>query len=376
MNGKNIDPLVDSVIKLLRLGRKRRREIRSELEDHIAMQRQDLLDAGFTPDEATARILDEFGDAAELAHRFGLIGQRRRWIMRSAFAASIVAVFALAASFLSPVQTGNPFSPMWGGAAQTGPAARAGSGAPAVPVVGASIDDADTAAARALEATAPDVSMEATPLVEALDYVRELTGVNMIVWWDRLEGAGVARDRTITLKLTKLRAGAVLRMILELAGEADAALGYEIRDGIVQVSTMEHLARAVEVRLYSCTDLLRHPPSDWVVAELTRALGARGTAPGLRAGRELKFGEAEAEPDAVVDGVLDGVVRRRRLELVEVVQSTVAPDSWRDNGGAAGSVSVFDDVLVVVQTRKNHEAVAELLRHLAEARQKGTHAAQ
>ena len=53
--------------RLLRLSDEQREAIRHELEDHMAERLAELLERGYTRDEAVATALDEFGDAAALA---------------------------------------------------------------------------------------------------------------------------------------------------------------------------------------------------------------------------------------------------------------------------------------------------------------------
>ncbi len=57
----------------------------------------------------------------------------------------------------------------------------------------------------------------------------------------------------------------------------------------------------------------------------------------------------------------------RADSLMKLVEATVAPASWREAGGAAGSIHELDGLLVVTQTLETQKAVADLLRQLSEA---------
>ncbi|HEY4259172.1 MAG TPA: hypothetical protein VGM98_03385 [Schlesneria sp.] len=52
-------------------------------------------------------------------------------------------------------------------------------------------------------------------------------------------------------------------------------------------------------------------------------------------------------------------------QLIELIVNTIAPDSWRQNGGE-GSISFYpyNPALVIRQTSETHEQVGELLRAL------------
>jgi hypothetical protein len=47
-----------------------------------------------------------------------------------------------------------------------------------------------------------------------------------------------------------------------------------------------------------------------------------------------------------------------------MISMTVAPESWRDNGGTIGSCSQYNGLLVVTQTPANHKAIEALLSEL------------
>jgi hypothetical protein len=50
--------------------------------------------------------------------------------------------------------------------------------------------------------------------------------------------------------------------------------------------------------------------------------------------------------------------------IIQVIEGTVLPDSWRDNGGAVGSVQELAGQLVVVQTMEGHRLLSDFLRRL------------
>jgi len=52
-------------------------------------------------------------------------------------------------------------------------------------------------------------------------------------------------------------------------------------------------------------------------------------------------------------------------ELVDLIQTTVAPDSWEENGGP-GSIRFFrtNYSVIIRQTAENHEEIADMLRQL------------
>ena len=47
--------------------------------------------------------------------------------------------------------------------------------------------------------------------------------------------------------------------------------------------------------------------------------------------------------------------------VTSVIVSTIAPDTWRDNGGTVGSIREFDGVLIISQTNDNHRLIEQFL---------------
>jgi beta-lactamase regulating signal transducer with metallopeptidase domain len=55
-------------------------------------------------------------------------------------------------------------------------------------------------------------------------------------------------------------------------------------------------------------------------------------------------------------------------EVKNLIESTVAPDSWTDNGGAIGLMQEFGGQLMITQTKENHAAIAALLENVRTGR--------
>src|SRR5690606_4119992 len=55
-------------------------------------------------------------------------------------------------------------------------------------------------------------------------------------------------------------------------------------------------------------------------------------------------------------------------DIIELIQETVATDSWRDNGGSIGAIQELNGQLVVTQTGENMREVISLLGKLRETR--------
>ena len=61
---------------------------------------------------------------------------------------------------------------------------------------------------------------------------------------------------------------------------------------------------------------------------------------------------------------LKGMNLDRASSLLQVVQRTVAPGTWRDSGGSVGAVAIFGNKLVVTHVEKRQREVEALLEQL------------
>ncbi|MCZ6698467.1 MAG: permease prefix domain 1-containing protein [Planctomycetota bacterium] len=369
MISPEFDKFLEHLGGCLRLSQSQRDVIRTELEDHFESQLADLTSGGMSSHDAMTKVLDEFGDAAELVGRFSQIGRKRRWFMRSAIAASIVVTATLVTSFLMPPQPGNPFTPGFINAAS--PSGLDGVPSVPVPVAVATPNPNDDEVHAALGKNVSEVKLDDVTFADALSYFQELAVINIVVDWEALELEGVDSDKQVSLKLKNVSLSRTLELVLEIGGGPFADLGYQVDDGVLRVTTQSEICKRTEVRLYNCASLFERENPRWLEDEVKRVVmnvyGPGGSgATNYKAGHPSDRVRLEAMSD-----LLEVAGRRRVEELCRVIQSSVDPDSWRESGGSAGSLTIFDDVFVIVQTADNHDAIGRLLDKLNSVRLAG-----
>ena len=172
-------------------------------------------------------------------------------------------------------------------------------------------------------------------LWEAVDAWRRATGLN--VWFDRraAEADGIDPDAPVRPPAgggggaQERPAGEVLQALLDAAGDDDVTLGFEVdADGVVTIATAEDLGALRQVGFYNVRRLLEGD-------HLARRPWPR-----------------------------DATAAERIESLTRLIQETIEPETWVDNGGSSGAVTAFGSVLIVTQTPGNQEKVAALLRQL------------
>jgi hypothetical protein len=168
----------------------------------------------------------------------------------------------------------------------------------------------------------PEVKFDGIGLGDVIDFLRDVTGQNIVLNIRALEGAGVEKSAPVTLQLRDAALEQVLRQVLEQAGGGSAALGFGVEGNGIVITTAE--AVPTRVRAYDVSEL---------VSTATTRPGSEGVA------------------DATET-------------LVNLVKDNVATDSWRDNGGTIGTISSFGGRLVINTTDMNHLQIDRLLAEL------------
>ncbi len=216
-----------------------------------------------------------------------------------------------------------------------------------------------------------NVAFEGNNLVNVIDYLRNTTGLNFYVNWNRLrDEAGIEQDTPVSLELTNVPADQALELVLQQAQLDDLnPIGYSVIRGIVTISTANDLNRATEFRTYDIRDLLVQIPSFSQAPSfsLTDALesGTGGGGGGGGGGSSASiFGDEEDSEDE------EEAIAGQQIEAIStLIRDTVGRTSdWALYGGEVSSLRELNGNLIVKTTPENHNQILELLGQLRETR--------
>ncbi len=244
---------------------------------------------------------------------------------------------------------------------------------------------ADEALIERLETTRTTVDYAPEDLVKVIDELREKHGLNVQISWGVLDAAGIRKDRRVELRLKDVPLSVLLdNIVREIDASGGTTLGWAVDRGVVIITNRAALDRQTMLRAYDVRDLIESgyairrfasTPSlglattgrEWVggdpVAKVAGGGGLGGGLGGGGGGGGSIFGDEADDP-----------TRMEKIEsLVDLLTQQVDPDSWLDNGGAIGSVSVRDGVLLVRQSLRNHTDVRALLDLLRSVRPEPLH---
>lgn len=209
------------------------------------------------------------------------------------------------------------------------------------------------------------VKFEERTLEEVIEWLKEegrKHGINVVMDWRRFEDAAGDREMLIDFALEDVRMADVLALILLQAG-VDVPLGYQGIGNILRIAPESVFNNQVITRVYEVSDVIFKVPDfegapELQLTSLQNTQAGGGGASGST-GSNL-FQQSGGETDEDED-------KQERLEaLVELIRTTVEPSSWAENGGP-GTISLYNDFIVVSNTVAVHEKIAGYVRAMGTA---------
>jgi general secretion pathway protein D len=238
---------------------------------------------------------------------------------------------------------------------------------------------------RKLDEPIAPFDFQQTPLAEVIDFLRDATGINIVVDWPGLEMAGITTNHPVTLRLERVRFRSALNLLIRQIG-----LTYSIRDDVLLISTPMREQGQLIPRVYDVADLVvpvRNTP------KIVTPLGSFNATPDflqqllqgssnpaqpfampnqplaqLGVGSSSSSSESAFGPVPGSHGPNHAPTPGQAVDfqsLIELITSTIAPDSWQEVGGA-GTIAEFPGnlSLVISQTQDVHDQIRDLLQQL------------
>jgi hypothetical protein len=182
------------------------------------------------------------------------------------------------------------------------------------------------------------VDFDDVKLADALDYLANRSGLNVVPQWNRIQS--VDKDSIVTLHLRHVRWSAALSAVLAVVSRNDEQLHWDANDGIVFVATEEVFAdKTLKTRTYDIGGLLSPdmtPREFWPL-----------------------FNPSPTTGPSMVSMHVWSVD-----ELQQLITNSIDPRTWQVNGGSFGLIYNWGDQMVITTTEENHCRIAELLGQL------------
>ncbi|WP_428938614.1 hypothetical protein [Fontivita pretiosa] len=203
---------------------------------------------------------------------------------------------------------------------------------------------AQRSARRALNLILPEIKFENVSLVDAIEFLRDVSAANIHVNWNALEAVGVGRDTIVNVRLRAVPLRKVLGLVLSEAGSGNL-LTYYIDEDVIEITTREIADQQLITRVYPVDDLLMEVP-DFIGPDFQLQSAAVGGGGG---GQQI-FTNTNDKGEKPLTRA------ERAQQLVELIQATIQPEVWNVNGGRA-AIRVYRGSLIVTAPRSVHEAL-------------------
>jgi hypothetical protein len=192
------------------------------------------------------------------------------------------------------------------------------------------INDEDKTIVDKLHSIRITIDMQNAPLTAIVDYIREISGLNM-----HISGIDNPDAEMISFKVQDIVLDGALRLMLQPRNKA-----YMVRDGVVLITTAEALKKRVKLELYDVQDLT-YGMADFPGVDISLAQDAIGTA--VAAGEEAKqqfTGE----------------------DLANLIKNTIHKDQWEEADGK--SIQFQNGLLIVRNSIEMHKQIRKFLSDL------------
>jgi len=193
----------------------------------------------------------------------------------------------------------------------------------------------------------PELFFDETPLVEAIDVIRQASGLNLHVHWRSLELLGITRNTPVTLQASHITVRRTLSLLTDTLSVNPNKLDriyWVLDEGVVTIASGAALDTKMRTCIYDVSDLLVVVPN---FPGRDLSVEAQSASANDRSSRGSLFDDSEDRDDP--DDEDRGTVRRRNREnLIEIIKNSIGQEMWQPFG--KGSIQLHGNKLIDSQT--------------------------
>lgn len=213
--------------------------------------------------------------------------------------------------------------------------------------------------AQLMRETLTNVDYDAIPGRLALEIWSNQTQVPLVVNWNSLEAQGVDTTTPITLKLNRVPAELILKLIIDQMHPdpiADDELLVDVQQWYVRVGTKRDALRRSTTKIYFIGDLLMSIPNfdkapKFDLNEALSNTSSGGSNSGGGGGKGLFGGNDEVEEEREPSKL------EKAEKIMDMIRDTIEPGIWLDQGGEYASVRYLNGMLIVKAPQFVHEQI-------------------
>jgi general secretion pathway protein D len=233
--------------------------------------------------------------------------------------------------------------------------------------------EANRATRRKMSAVLPKLEFSGISFNDVVQFLRDVSSTNIYVKWPALQAAGIDKNTAVNIRLQDVSFEKALKTVLEDVGGATNNLDYIIDEGVIKISTREDLDKETVTKVYDIRDLIvRRPNFIGPSIDLTSFgcnTGNNCSSGSGMFGNNTTSGGGGGGNNGGGNCSVEATISRQELitSILELIRSTISPETWRENSGTIGSLREMQGMLVVTQTAKNQRSLTDLLNQLREA---------
>ena len=196
----------------------------------------------------------------------------------------------------------------------------------------------------------PHTTLHSVPLGNAIDYLRQVSGANIVVNWNALEAAGVSKQATVSLDLRYVTVKKTLQLMLSQASNSATLVSY-ISGNVLTVTTQAEANTHLVTRVYQVGDLVMTIPNFTNFPQFNLQSATQNSTAQVSSTGGGGIGNAGGGGGLFGGGAASGqsniqTPNQRGQDLVKLIENTIQPSVWQSNGGQS-NVSYFRGQLVV-----------------------------
>ncbi|MFO0837709.1 MAG: hypothetical protein U1D55_04220 [Phycisphaerae bacterium] len=214
------------------------------------------------------------------------------------------------------------------------------------------------AAHRALAQRVTEITFTDAPLEQVIDWLRELAQINVMPRWEVLANVGIKRDTPVSLSAKNMRLSQILWLVMHEASAGEVRLAYRAGGNLLILSTAEDLDRETFVRVYDVMDLLVRVPRfrGPIIDPAQSSQGGAGSGTSGGTTGILQTGGQQSGEDTGGRDLNAADPDEPAAKLIEVITSTIEPDSW-ELGGGRGTIRAYRGMLIVRNSAFVHQQI-------------------
>jgi hypothetical protein len=244
---------------------------------------------------------------------------------------------------------------------------------------------------QALGQVVHELDVDGVALVKVIDFLRNVSGVNLVVNWKTLESAGVMKDTPISLRVREVTLRKMLQLVLSQASP-NSPLSYGIDSNVIQITTQEDLDKQLITKVYIVDDLVMVTNNNVQAPKINLSnIGSGGQSFGNGGGGGFGSGGGGFGNSGGGFGNSGGgfgnsggggygngggnggffsnsnngnnnnnqpqeTSDQKGQELVDLIKTIIRPNIWTDNGGNS-SIRYYSGKLIVTAPASVQEAI-------------------